>query len=117
MPRRRSKPSTRQQELIRQITSANSRADGRRWPAAGTAWSIAVILIAGALAYANSLGGPFILDDTVSVVQNASIRDWREPAVLAPPREIPTAGRPLVNLSLAINYAIGGLDVRGYHAW
>ena len=35
--------------------------------------------------------------------------------MLAPERELPTAGRPLVNLSFAINYAVGGLDVRGYH--
>jgi len=27
------------------------------------------------------------------------------------------AGRPLASLSLAINYALGGLDVRGYHLW
>ena len=35
--------------------------------------------------------------------------------MLTPRRELPTAGRPLVNLSFAINYAFGGLDVRGYH--
>ena len=35
--------------------------------------------------------------------------------MLFPPRELPVAGRPFVNLSFAINYAIGGLDVRGYH--
>jgi hypothetical protein len=34
---------------------------------------------------------------------------------LSPPRDTPVAGRPLVNLSLAVNYAIGGLDVRSYH--
>jgi hypothetical protein len=35
--------------------------------------------------------------------------------VLSPPRATPVAGRPLVNLSFALNYALGGLDVRGYH--
>src|SRR5206468_3019554 len=30
-------------------------------------------------------------------------------------RELPTAGRPLVNVSFAINYALGGLNVVGYH--
>jgi hypothetical protein len=35
--------------------------------------------------------------------------------VLFPRRELPTAGRPLVNFSFAVNYALGGLDVRGYH--
>jgi tetratricopeptide (TPR) repeat protein len=34
---------------------------------------------------------------------------------LFPERELPTAGRPLVNLSFAVNFAVGGTDVRGYH--
>jgi tetratricopeptide (TPR) repeat protein len=78
----------------------------------------ALIVVVGLLTYSNALSGPFIRDDYVSVVSNQSIRDlfnWR--AVLAPAREFPTAGRPLVNLSLAVNYALGGLDVRGYHLW
>src|SRR5439155_6472077 len=35
--------------------------------------------------------------------------------VLVPERDTAIAGRPIVNLSFAINYAIGGLDGRGYH--
>ena len=82
------------------------------------AWGlVAIIVAAGALAYANNLSGPFVFDDTVSIVENASIRDWSDPAVLFPPREVPTSGRPLVNLSLAINYALGGTSVGGYHLW
>jgi len=76
-----------------------------------------LIVVARRTVYANSLSGPFILDDTVSIVENASIRDWGSPAVLAPQREVPTAGRPLVTVSLAVNYALSGLDVRGYHLW
>ena len=33
---------------------------------------------------------------------------------LSPQRDTPVAGRPLVNLTFAINYAAGGLDPRGY---
>ena len=36
---------------------------------------------------------------------------------LHPPRQTPVAGRPISNLSFAINYAAGGLDVTGYHVW
>ena len=62
--------------------------------------------------------GSFILDDVPAIVQNQDIRDWsRFGSVLMPERELPVAGRPLVNVSLAINYALGGLDVRGYHIW
>jgi hypothetical protein len=68
----------------------------------------------GAVAYATSLSGPFIFDDDGSVVENTTIRELG-PAALHPDRESPTAGRPLVNLTFAINYAIGGLNVSGYH--
>jgi tetratricopeptide (TPR) repeat protein len=36
--------------------------------------------------------------------------------VLSPPGRLTTSGRPIVNLSLAINYAFGKTDVAGYHA-
>lgn len=79
-------------------------------------WRALVIVLTGVLAYANSLSGPFIFDDRVSIVDNQQIREWWNLAsVLFPRRELPTAGRPLVNVSLAVNYAFGGLDVRGYH--
>ena len=56
------------------------------------------------------------MDDVLSIVQNDQIREWSElGTVLFPERELPTAGRPLVNFSLAVNYALGGLDVLGYH--
>jgi hypothetical protein len=78
-------------------------------------WRVAFIVLAGTLAYANSLSGPFIFDDDATVVENTSIRDLRSNAVFFPEREVPTAGRPIVNLSFALNHAIGGTNVRGYH--
>jgi Flp pilus assembly protein TadD len=81
----------------------------RVWRAAAVA---AVILAA----YSNSFRGPFVIDDQASVVQNPAIRDLvRLERVLSPPRDSPVAGRPLVNLSLAVDYALGGLDVTAYH--
>lgn len=69
----------------------------------------AVIVLVLGLAYANSVSGPFIWDDQLTVLTNDSIREWRRlSAVLAPERELPIAGRPLVNASFAINYALGG---------
>jgi Flp pilus assembly protein TadD len=77
-------------------------------------WSL--IIAAGALAYHNSLGGPFIFDDREGVVTNESIRKvW--PVPIAAARNTPTAGRPVTNFTLAINYCIGGLDVHGYHVF
>jgi len=81
-------------------------------------WRPLALVLVGALAYANSLAGPFIFDDNLAILQNAQIRQWWNlGAVLSPAREMPTAGRPLVNLSFAINYALGGLDVHGYHVF
>jgi tetratricopeptide (TPR) repeat protein len=74
----------------------------------------AVLVLAGALVYANSLSGVFTFDDEVSVVGNSSIRSLSD-SLTPPERGEPVAGRPLVNLTFAINYAAGGLDVRGYH--
>lgn len=79
-------------------------------------WRAALLALAVGLAYSNSLSGPFILDDDVAIVGNRHIRELWDPAVLFPERELPTAGRPLVNVSLALNYAWNGLDVTSYHA-
>src|SRR5688572_19421994 len=75
-----------------------------------------VLLAAGIFAYGNSLGGPFIFDDIPAIVQNPSLRQLWPPhrAMVAPPNNT-LAGRPVVNFSFAINHALGGLDVRGYH--
>ena len=75
-----------------------------------------LLALAGAAAYANSLQGPFFFDDRRSIVGNATIRSlWPLTAVLHPPVQTPMAGRPLANLSFALNYALGGLGVTGYH--
>ncbi len=70
-----------------------------------------------AAAYAASLTNGFVFDDGAAIVRNETIRslaDWR--AVLSPPLKATGAtGRPGVNLTLAVNYALGGLDPRGYH--
>ncbi len=74
----------------------------------------ALSVLAGVLVYANSLAGVFTFDDVASVQENASIRALST-ALSPPDRGEPVAGRPVVNLSFALNYAAHGLDVRGYH--
>ena len=76
----------------------------------------AALVLAGSLAYVNAVRRPFMFDDISAIVDNDQIRQL-DPAVFLPQRERPVAGRPLVNLSFAINYALGGLDVAGYHIW
>ncbi len=60
--------------------------------------------------YWNSLDGAFVGDDRRWILQDTDIRslaNWR--AILA------DTPRPLLKLSLAFNYAAGGLDPTGYH--
>ena len=78
-------------------------------------WRLGLIVLAGVVAYSNSLSHPFIYDDLVAIVDNVSIRDFDLAKALSPAQEVPTAGRPLVNVSFAVNYAFGGLRVQGYH--
>jgi tetratricopeptide (TPR) repeat protein len=105
----RRRPRPRQREALP--------ADGiPRFPATG--WPLLALAMAGILAYANSLSNPFVFDDQASIVDNDRIRHvWNLSSVLFPERELAVAGRPLVNVSLAINYALGGSDVVGYHVW
>ena len=81
----------------------------------GFAWRPLVIAVACAVVYANSLAGPFVFDDRATVVDNTTIESLSA-GVLEPPHESPVAGRPVVNLSFALNYAADGRDVGGYHA-
>jgi protein O-mannosyl-transferase len=88
---------------------------------AGTAglWAAGLIFVAVCLAYANTLRAPFIFDDGPSITLNKTIRDlWPLGPVLQPPSDGGTAiaGRPVINLSLAINYAISGENPWSYHA-
>jgi protein O-mannosyl-transferase len=79
-------------------------------------WAPALICLAALLAYHNSFHGPFVFDDASSIVTNPTIHSI--PGSLSPPTTHVTAqGRPILNLSLAINYAIGGTAVEGYHAF
>jgi len=68
------------------------------------------VLGAGCIAYHNSFAGAFVLDDIGRIVQNPDIRQfgtaWKSMA---------HAARPVVQFSLAVNYALGGLDAWGYH--
>ncbi len=78
----------------------------------------ALLVCAGLVAYANSLSGPFIFDDLDAIVGNPPIRRLWPPGALfaAPAARSSVDGRPVLTLSLALNYAAGGLDPKGYHA-
>lgn len=77
---------------------------------AGRSRLLPLILVVGVVAaYANSLHGAFVFDDHRTIERSARIQQ------LWPPAALLSGHRPVVDLTLAINYAIHGLDVRGYH--
>jgi tetratricopeptide (TPR) repeat protein len=85
--------------------------------------AVAVILgLAIGVVYRSTLHAPFLFDDRMNVLGNPSIvRLWPlvgtdvAPGPLDPPKDSSTAGRPLVNWTLAVNYHFGKLDPLGYH--
>ncbi len=94
-------------------SSASRPPPGRRWRP-----RLAAGLLAGAvlLTYANTLTVPLLLDDQSAIAENPTLTDLTNlGAVLAPARTT-TSGRPLLNLSFALNYAWSGPAVAGYHA-
>lgn len=82
-------------------------------------WAIAVlalILVAAVLAaYSNTHRAPFVLDDIDSIVDNPTLRSWQ--TAFFPPGNsgITVSGRPMLNASLALNYAFFKGDATGYH--
>ncbi|MSP56916.1 MAG: hypothetical protein EXR69_15130 [Myxococcales bacterium] len=74
---------------------------------AGTTVALAVV---GAL-WATGVRAPFVYDDKVEVIGNPTIRLFSELGAMA----TYNVSRPLLILSYAVNWAIGGLDPVGYH--
>jgi tetratricopeptide (TPR) repeat protein len=85
----------------------------QRWVAYG---AIGLIIAAGVAAYANSFSGAFVFDDATSILENPSIRHLRSLDWLHPPGHgFTVEARPFLNLTFALNYAVCGDDVSGYH--
>jgi tetratricopeptide (TPR) repeat protein len=79
-------------------------------------WMAATILgVALLLAYSNSFRVPLIFDDTGSITENETIRSFSTAFLPGGNSGNTVSGRPVLNFSLAINYAIGGTDVVSYH--
>jgi tetratricopeptide (TPR) repeat protein len=75
--------------------------------------AVLAALACGIVAYCNSFHGPFIFDDIESVLDNPQVN-----RALAHDAVVPSStltGRPLLLLTMQANYAIGGLNVVGYH--
>ena len=88
----------------------------------GIKWQhIAIITALCFLAYSNTLNNAFVYDDHAAIVDNGLIKDLANiPGFFSKPvfstsQVLHEGYRPLVMVSLALNYALGGLAVEGYH--
>lgn len=91
-------------------------------PSAGSSWKSSllsswrggalIIVIVGVLAYSNSFEGAFVFDD-LEYVGTPEVRQ------LLPPWNamfgVKNVSRPLIGLSLAVNYAVSGFNTWSYH--
>jgi protein O-mannosyl-transferase len=77
---------------------------------------VGAIAAAAFAAYYGSFPAPFLFDDHKTIENNPSIRHLDSVGVvLFPPEKVFSAGRPFLNLTFAVNYALGGISVTGYH--
>jgi tetratricopeptide (TPR) repeat protein len=76
-----------------------------------------VLVAAGFLVFANALSAPLLFDDAHAVAENPHIRQlWPLGSAMSAPPQTALSGRPVVSLSLAINYALaGGVRPFGFH--
>lgn len=78
-------------------------------------WETVLVSLAVVAVYANSLRGGFVFDDALSTVNNLTLRHWST-AFFPPHRYGSTVeGRPILNATFALNWAISGAGVWSYH--
>ncbi len=75
-----------------------------------------VLFVVSCIVYANSLDGEFIYDDIHSISTNPDLRSLWPPDWMLPTDDMHETvnSRPVASFTLALNYAIGGLEVPGY---
>ena len=103
--------------VVRTLPTGNSR--GRepralRFLRLPSLFLLALPLVLALAAYARVLGGGFVFDDQLSAL-NPVVRNLAAQARSLLPALL-HGGRPVVDLSFGLNYAVGGPDGRGFHA-
>lgn len=93
---------------------------GGRSPLQNNFYVLGLIVLCALAAYHNSFSSPLLFDDKPAIIDNPTIRHlWPVWESFTPSAQKGSGvyGRPLINFSLALNYAIGGTNVRGYHVF
>src|SRR5712692_5173350 len=116
---------------VKKIATLPSEDVSKTFALAGPGFARAILLICllSVLAYANSLGGEFVFDDTEQIVENQDIRSWDnltkaftthvwefrdQPGRLNVPPPLPYY-RPLFTVMLTVEFHLFGLWPQGWH--
>ncbi|MEO6877930.1 MAG: hypothetical protein ABI205_05570, partial [Gemmatimonadaceae bacterium] len=78
-------------------------------------WAVITILIAATVAFSGAFDAPFQFDDVASIPRNPTIERISTETLSPPDGGLAVSGRPIANLSLAVNHAINqalGVDER-----
>ena len=74
---------------------------------------VLLLVLSGALAYANSFTGVFVFDDGAAILENPYLKSlWPLTRAMTAPPETTVSGRPIASLTLAVNYALAPADAR-----
>jgi tetratricopeptide (TPR) repeat protein len=79
-------------------------------------WGIAAVIVTSAI-YSGRLGGEWLFDDFYTVVRNEQIERLWPPTWAWYDHDIPLASRPVVSLTVAVDFALHGRDPAGYRAF
>src|SRR5713226_1078401 len=116
---------------VKKIATLPSEDVSKTFALAGPGFARAILLICllSVLAYANSLSGEFVFDDTEQIVENQDIRSWDnltkaftthvwefrdQPGSLNVPPPLPYY-RPLFTVMLTVEFHLFGLWPQGWH--
>lgn len=80
-------------------------------------WIPALLIVAaGFVAYSNSFGGILVFDDEPAIARNPNLRTlWPLAVAMEAPPDTTLSGRPIASLSFALDYAVTGGSLAGYH--
>lgn len=115
---RKKKKEKQRSQAPKRVPQATSPA-GSEGFFAGRVIHYSIIIIVAIIAYANSLDVPFQFDDAPNIEHNLIIRDlshFSDPSGAEGTQFYGSVRRRFIGyLSFALNYAVNGLDVTGYH--
>ncbi len=116
MSRQRKQKQQQQQQDCPNVSDAKPLDWNSPWAVYLSACLIVLTTIA---AFSNIFDCPFVFDSKYAIIKNTTIQQlWPIWVPLSPPNQHgeTVTGRPMLNLSLAVNYAISGFDTWSYQA-